>query len=344
VSAAAVLAGAVAVGGCVAQVESDGSGQVVLDGVRIGHFTMSGRPTGCTVILTEAGAVAGVDVRGGAPGTREIALLDPVNAVQEVHAIVLAGGSAFGLDAASGVMRYLEERGAGYRVGPHIIPIVPSAILFDLSVGDDPSIRPDANCGYAAAEAATAGPPAEGSVGAGTGATVGKIRGMGRAMKGGIGTATIRLDGGLVVTATVAVNAIGDVIDPSTGRVVAGVRTEDGRGFADARRLIRDVTEQAASGANTTIGVVVTNATLTQAEATKVARMAQDGLARAIYPAHTPGDGDTVFALATGDLTGDVSLSIVGALAADAVAEAILRAVRMATGLPGLPSVSDVGG
>jgi L-aminopeptidase/D-esterase-like protein len=305
---------------------------------------MSGRPTGCTVILTEAGAVAGVDVRGGAPGTREIALLDPVNAVQEVHAIVLAGGSAFGLDAASGVMRYLEERGAGYRVGPHIIPIVPSAILFDLSVGDDPSIRPDANCGYAAAEAATAGPPAEGSVGAGTGATVGKIRGMGRAMKGGIGTATIRLDGGLVVTATVAVNAIGDVIDPSTGRVVAGVRTEDGRGFADARRLIRDVTEQAASGANTTIGVVVTNATLTQAEATKVARMAQDGLARAIYPAHTPGDGDTVFALATGDLTGDVSLSIVGALAADAVAEAILRAVRMATGLPGLPSVSDVGG
>lgn len=330
--------------GCAAQTESRGSAFTTVEGIKLGHFTLSERPTGCTVILAEGGAVAGVDVRGGAPGTREVALLDPVNTVQRVHAIVLSGGSAFGLDAASGVMRYLEERGVGYQVGPHVVPIVASAILFDLGVGGDASIRPDAECGYAAAQAATNAAPAEGSVGAGAGATVGKMRGLARAMKGGVGTASISLESGLVVSATVAVNAVGDVVDPATGRVVAGVRTEDGRGLADARRLIRGEGEEPTSGANTTIGVVTTNATLTQAEATKVAQMAQDGLARAIYPSHTPGDGDTVFALATGSLTDDASVSTVGALAAEAVAEAILRAVRRATGLPGLPAVSDLGG
>ncbi len=334
----------VVAGGCTAQETSRGSGLTAVEGIKLGHFTLSERPTGCTVILAEGGAVGGVDVRGGAPGTREIALFDPVNTVQEIHGIVLSGGSAFGLDAATGVMRYLEERGIGYRVGSNVVPIVAAAILFDLGVGEDASVRPDAACGYAAAAAASEDPPMEGSVGAGAGATVGKLRGMARAMKGGIGTASITLDNGLVVAATVAVNAVGDVIDPATGRVVAGVRTEDGRVFADARRLIRGESVEPTPGGNTTIGVVATNATLTKAGATKVAQMAQDGLARAIYPSHTPGDGDTVFTLATGTVTDDVSISVIGALAADVVAEAILRAVRSATGLPGLPSVSELGG
>jgi len=334
----------VVAGGCAAQAVSRGPGLTAVEGIKLGHFTLSERPTGCTVILAEGGAVGGVDVRGGAPGTREIALFDPVNTVQTVHAIVLSGGSAFGLDTAGGVMRYLEERDIGYRVGPNVVPIVAAAILFDLGVGEDASVRPGAGCGYAAAAAASDGPPREGSVGAGAGATVGKLRGMERAMKGGIGTASITLDDGLVVAAIVAVNAVGDVIDPATGQVIAGVRTEDGRGLADARRLIRSEGAEPASGANTTIGVVATNARLTKAGATKVAQMAQDGLARAIYPSHTPGDGDTMFALATGSLTDDVSISVIGALAADVVAEAILRAVRRAEGLPGLPSVSELGG
>ncbi|MFV1987822.1 MAG: P1 family peptidase [Gemmatimonadota bacterium] len=334
----------VVAGGCAAQAASRGPGLTAVEGIKLGHFTLSERPTGCTVILAEGGAVGGVDVRGGAPGTREIALFDPVNTVQTVHAIVLSGGSAFGLDTAGGVMRYLEERDIGYRVGPNVVPIVAAAILFDLGVGEDASIRPGAECGYAAAAAASVGPPREGSVGAGAGATVGKLRGMERAMKGGIGTASITLDDGLVVAAIVAVNALGDVVDPATGQVIAGVRTEDGRRLADARRLIRSEGAEPASGANTTIGVVATNARLTKAGATKVAQMAQDGLARAIYPSHTPGDGDTMFALATGSLTDDVSISVIGALAADVVAEAILRAVRRAEGLPGLPSVSELGG
>lgn len=318
-------------------------GLTAIPGLKVGHFTLSERPTGCTVVLAEGGAVGGVDVRGGAPGTREIALLDPVNSVQVVHAVVLSGGSAFGLDAASGVVRYLDERDIGYRVGPNTVPIVVGAILFDLSVGDDPSIRPDADCGYRAATHASSETSAEGNVGAGAGATVGKLRGMARAMKGGIGTASVTLDSGLTVAAIVAVNAVGDIIDPTTQSVLAGVRTANGQGLADARLLLREGAPNGPQGgANTTIGVVATNATLTKPEATKVAQMAQDGLARTIYPAHTPSDGDTVFSLAVGTFSGSASVSTIGALAADVMAEAIVRAVRAATGLPGLPAAGDI--
>ena len=318
-------------------------GLTAIPGLKVGHFTLSERLTGCTVVLAEGGAVGGVDVRGGAPGTREIALLDPVNSVQVVHAVVLSGGSAFGLDAASGVVRYLDERDIGYRVGPNVVPIVVGAILFDLSVGDNPRVRPDADCGYQAATHATSEPSAEGNIGAGAGATVGKLRGMARAMKGGVGTASITLDSGLTVAAIVAVNAVGDIIDPATGSVIAGVRTTDGRGLADARMLLREgASNEPQSGANTTIGVVATNATLTKAEATKVAQMAQDGLARTIYPAHTPGDGDTVFSLAMGTFSEAASVSTIGALAADVMAEAIVRAVRAATGIPGIPAAGDI--
>ncbi len=320
-------------------------GITAVEGLELGHHTLSERPTGCTVVLARQGAVGGVDVRGSAPGTREIALLDPVNMVEEVHAVVLSGGSAFGLDAASGVMRYLDEQGVGYRVGDKVVPIVVSAILYDLGLEGDRKIRPDAECGYLAAAGAGSGPAAEGSVGAGAGATVGKLRGSRRAMRGGFGTASITLPSGLTVAAAVAVNAVGDVVDPATGRVVAGVRTEDGRGLADARLLLRSEGEGGGDpGANTTIGLVATNATMTKAQATKVAQMAQDGLARAIYPAHTMGDGDTVFSLATGALEGPADVTLVGALAADVMAEAILRAVRAAEGLPGLPAVVDMGG
>jgi len=311
-------------------------------GLKVGHQTLATRPTGCTVVLAEAGAVAGVDVRGAAPGTRETDLLNPLNLVDRVHAIVLAGGSAFGLDAASGVMRYLEERGIGFPTPYGVVPIVPSAILFDLGVGD-PKVRPGADCGYAAASSASAGPIEEGNVGAGAGATVGKVMGMERAMKGGIGTAAVTLPDGLIVAALVAVNAYGDVIDPATGRVVAGVRTEDGSGFADARVILRTgAAHKKPIGENSTIGVVATNAKLTKTQATKVAQMAHDGLARSITPVHSLADGDTLFAMATGTLAGDADVSRIGALAAEAVADAVLRAVRAAKGLPGLPAVRDL--
>ena len=329
-----------------AQTSRSRTGLTAVDGLKVGQFTLTSRPTGCTVILAERGAVAGVDVRGAAPGTRETDLLNPINLVQQVNAIVLSGGSAFGLDAASGVMKYLEERGIGYDVRVAKVPIVPAAILFDLNIGDA-KIHPDASCGYKAAAAATSGPIAEGDVGAGAGATVGKLAGAARAMKGGLGTASITLPNGLTVAAIVAVNAVGDVIDPSTGKVVAGVRTPDGKSLADARKLVHDLGSRAQgvgrAGENTTIGVVATNATLTKVQATKVAQMAHDGIARAIYPSHTMSDGDAIFALATGAHAGDVDVSIVGALAADMMSEAILRAVRASKGLPGYPAVRDLG-
>lgn len=311
-------------------------------GLRVGHFTDTRRPTGCTVVLAEAGAVCGVDVRGGAPGTRETDLLDPVNSVQQVHAVVLSGGSAFGLDAATGVVRYLEEKGIGFPVGIGRVPIVPAAILFDLGVGDW-TIRPDAKAGYAAARDAATGPVAEGCVGAGAGATVGKLRGLGRAMKGGLGTASLRLPGGAVVAALVAVNAVGDVVDPDTGRPLAGLRTEDGRSLRGtlAALLAGETAGRPLPGENTSIGVVATNARLDKAQATKVAQMAHDGLARAIRPVHTPWDGDTIFALSTGELPVADAPLVVGALAAEVVAQAVVRAVRTARGLPGLPSASD---
>jgi L-aminopeptidase/D-esterase-like protein len=334
-------------------------GLTAVPGIKVGHHTLTERPTGCTVVLTEAGAVASVDVRGGAPGTRETDLLDPVNHVQEVHAIVLSGGSAFGLDAATGVMRYLEEKDIGYDVRIAKVPIVPAAILFDLGVGGKPKVRPGPDCGYAAAQAATDGPVAEGSVGAGAGATIGKTAGPGRSMKGGIGSSSITLPDGLIVAALVAVNAAGDVIDPATGRVVAGVRTPDGTGLADARTLVRsgrlgrrdpDFDRRRPGGdtaprpgENTTIGIVATNATLTKVEALKMAQMAHDGLARAVSPVHTPADGDTIFAVATGTRAGEANVGLIGALAAEAMADAIVRAATQATSVAGIPAARDLG-
>ncbi len=323
------------------QADEAGPGSITdVPGVLVGHHTLEARPTGCTVVLAPEGTTGGVDVRGGAPGTRETDLLDPVNTVQEIHAVVLSGGSAFGLDAATGTVRWLEEHGIGFEAGGIRIPIVAEAILFDLTVGDG-RIRPGAECGYRAAEAASSAAPAEGNTGAGAGATVGKLAGRDRAMRGGIGTASFRRADGLVVGALIAVNAVGDVIDPATGRVIAGVRTVDGLRLADARVLMRESVDSPGSS-NTVIGVVATNARLTKAQATKVAQMAHDGLARAVYPSHTPWDGDTIFVLATGQEGGDADVLAIGALAADAVTEAIIRGVRAAEGLPGLPSARDL--
>ena len=319
-------------------------------GIRVGHFTLTERPTGCTVVLVDGeGAVGGVSQRGGAPGTRETDLLDPLNMVDRVNAIVLSGGSAYGLDAAQGAVKYLEERRIGWNVGAAgVVPIVPAAILFDLGFGGDPKIRPTADCGYKAATAASNGAVPEGNVGAGAGATVGKMGGAGRAMKGGLGSASITLPNGLIVGAIAAVNAAGDVIDPATGKVVAGVRTEDGKALADVRALIRSgaIGRSPAApraGGNTTIAVVATNAKLSKADMSRIALMADDALARAISPSHTTGDGDTVFALATMRWTGEVNVSIVGALAADVLAEAIVRAVSTAEPLGGLPSARALG-
>jgi L-aminopeptidase/D-esterase-like protein len=314
-----------------------------VSGLRVGHFTDARRPTGCTVVIAEGGVVCGVDVRGGAPGTRETDLLDPVNTVQQVHAVLLSGGSAFGLDAATGVMRYLEEKGIGFPVGVGRVPIVPAAILFDLGIGDW-TIRPDAKAGYEAARVAAGGPVPEGSVGAGAGATVGKVFGPGSAMKGGVGTASVRLPSGAVVAALVAVNAFGDVVDPTTGRLLAGVRTPDGKGLRGSMEalLAGAPPGRSLAGQNTSIGVVATNVALTKTEATKVAQMAHDGFARSIRPVHTPWDGDALFALSTGSVTIDQPALLVGVLAAEAVARAVVRAVLAATGLPGFPSATDL--
>ena len=324
------------------------SGLTAVDGIKVGHYTMPGRPTGCTVILVDGeGVPAGVSQRGGAPGTSEIALLDPLNLVDKVNAVVLAGGSAYGLDAQQGVLRYLEERNIGWKVSTGVVPIVPAAILIDLGFGGNSKVRPDADCGYKAATAASTGPVSEGNVGAGAGATVGKLDGGKRAMKGGIGSASITLPNGLVVGAIVATNAVGDIIDPQTNRVVAGMRTEDGKSLADVRVLLR--TGRLGSGPaprageNTTIGLVATNARLTKPETNRVALMADDGFARAINPSHTMFDGDTVFAIATGRWEGHASVSVVGALAAEALAEAIVRAVSKADSLAGVPSAKELG-
>lgn len=310
-------------------------------GITVGHFTLSERPTGCTVILAEAGATAGVDVRGAAPATRETDLLEPVDIVQQIHAITLSGGSAFGLDAASGVMRYLEEKGIGFPFGGAFVPTVPAASLFDLPVGN-PRVRPTAECGYAAAKAATSAPVQEGSVGAGAGATVGKLGGRPGAMKGGVGSAAIVLPDGLIVAALVAVNAAGDVIDPATGQIVAGALGPE-RQFLDARTLVRRTpTPPPQPREHTTLGVIATNALLTKTQAKRVAQMAHDGFARAIYPSHTANDGDTIFALSTGGLPAVTDASRVGTLSAEVMAEAIVRAVREATGVLGIPAVRDL--
>jgi L-aminopeptidase/D-esterase-like protein len=314
-----------------------------VEGIKVGHFTESRRPTGCTVILCEAGAVAGVDVRGSAPGTRETDLLKPINAVDKVNAVVLSGGSAFGLDTATGVMRYLEEHNSGYATAGGKVPIVPAAILYDLTVGDG-KIRPNADSGYKACMNAKSGPIEEGTVGVGAGATIGKLIGATR-MKGGIGTSSIKLPNGLVVGAIVAVNCMGDVIDPKTGRIVAGGRTPDGKAFLniiEAYRSGRGITQGARPGQNSTIGLVATNARFDKTQMTKIAEMAHDGYARAINPTHTLADGDTIFALSTGTSTVTADHGAIGALAAEAMAEAVLRGVMKAKSVAGIPSYSEI--
>jgi L-aminopeptidase/D-esterase-like protein len=320
-----------------------------IPGIEVGQAQDEEALTGCTVIVCRKGAVGGVDQRGGAPGTRETDLLNPVNLVDKVHAVVLAGGSAFGLDAASGVMRYLEEHKIGFKAGTGRVPIVPAAILFDLDLGRADR-RPDPEMGYTAAVAASVGPVAEGNVGAGTGASVGKIFGPLGAMKSGLGTASMEIGGGIIVGAIVAVNAMGDVVDPATGQIIAGARPvkvgplkAGGSGpFANTMEVMRTFAGRTVMGlatrSNTVIAVVASNARFDKSQTTKVAQMAQDGLARAVRPAHTMLDGDTIFALSTGEKKADVSL--VGAFAAEVLAEAILRAVRTAKPAGGLPAIS----
>lgn len=317
-------------------------------GIKVGHFTDSRRPTGCTVVLTEEGVVGGVDVRGSGPGTRETDLLNPVNLVDKVHAVMLSGGSAFGLDAATGAMRWLEEHGHGFPAGPALVPIVPAAVLFDLPVGDG-RIRPDAEAGYRACAAASAQAPAEGSVGAGAGCTVGKLWGMERAMKGGIGTAAVKV-GGVTIGAIVAVNAVGDVIDPASGKVVAGTRSVDGTSKISftASLMNGEIPPGLEPGTATTIGVVATDAVLTKAQAAKLAQHAHDGLARTIDPIHTMWDGDTIFALATGRSGAVGNMMALGAIAAQVMAAAVIRAVVHATGVapvggPAIPAVAEMG-
>ena len=311
-------------------------------GIKVGHFTDSRRPTGCTVIRTEDGATAGVDVRGASPGTRETDVLDPCCRVDQVHAIVLSGGSAFGLDAATGVMRWLDEHGYGLPVGPARVPIVPAAILFDLAMGDH-RIRPDASAGYAACAAANSLAVEQGSIGAGAGATIGKLMGPQRGMKGGLGSASIRIHG-VTVAALVAVNALGDVVDPANGQLLAGARTAHGNrliGTADALR--RGVLPMMPGvGSATTIGVVATDAKLDKAQAKKMAQTAHDGLARSISPVHTQWDGDTVFALATNKAKRTLDAAILDMLSAEVMAQAVVNAIRAATrvsgnGVPDLP-------
>jgi L-aminopeptidase/D-esterase-like protein len=308
-------------------------------GIRVGHWTDRRAATGCTVVLFENGAVAGIDVRGGAPGTRESSLLRPEAIVQQVHAVFLTGGSAFGLDVGSGIMRYLEERGVGFAYAGATVPIVCGAVLFDLNIGRA-DVRPTADSGYRACLAAKGGRIAQGTVGAGTGATVAKIRTVKHGLKGGIGTATERI-GDLVVAALVAVNAFGEIVDSATGQVVAGPRGTPGR-FESTLDVIREAGPSAMLPlTNTTIGVVATNATLTKTQATAVAHMAHDGIARAVRPAHSPVDGDCIFAVATCERSQPDNVLAIGAFAAVAVERAIIRAVEAATGLAGVPSARE---
>ena len=316
-------------------------------GLRVGHYTDTRRPTGCSVVLCPDGAVGGVDVRGAAPGTRETDLLHPSNLVQQVHGILLAGGSAWGLDSAPGAVRWLEEQGAGLHIGVGKIPLVPAAVLFDVMLGDM-QVRPDAAAGYAACQAASPARPAEGSVGAGAGAVVGKIFGWQRAMKGGIGTASLTVHG-VTVGALVACNALGDVYNPHTGSLIAGARTADGRALLNARSaLLRgDEPQPMLAGSNTTIGVVATDAILTKPQAHRLAVTAHDGLARSINPVHTMSDGDTLFALGTGHSGQTLGMMTLSTMAAEAVAIATARAVLLAqsvavAGQDVLPSWHDM--
>ena len=316
-----------------------------LQGILVGHYTDLRRPTGCTVVLCPEGAIAGVDVRGAAPGTRDTDVLSPSNTVQEVHGVLLTGGSAYGLDAAGGVMRWLEERGHGFQLGPAIVPIVPAAVIFDLWVDDfsdaltksakNPRIRPDVEAGYLACQAASSEPVTQGNVGAGTGATLGKLNGPDCAMKGGIGSASLCVNG-VTVAALVVCNALGDVIDPLTGQLLAGARIHaDSRTLLDIRQaqLKGHSIAKPQVGSNTTIGVVATDAVLTKPQAHRLAQVAHDGLARSIRPVHTPMDGDTLFALGTGSSGQAADMMLLSTLAAEVTAMAVVNAVRAAKDL-----------
>ena len=317
-------------------------GQITdIEGIRVGHCTDLQAITGCTVLLCEEGAVGGVDIRGSASGTRELDPLYPLHLVERIHGLLLAGGSAFGLDAAGGVMEYLEERGVGFDVGVTRVPIVPAAILFDLRVGDF-RVRPDRTMGYRACQAATSEVIEEGSVGAGTGATVGKLMGIECAMKGGVGTSSLGLANGVAVGALVVVNAFGDVIEPETGQILAGLRDgPKGTNLLDTAAQMRaGVRPRGYSRESTTLVAVATNATLSRVEATKLAQQAQLGLARTIRPVHTTLDGDVIFVLATGRTEGD--LNALGVVAADAVAQAVVRAIKTAAPFGRIPSFADI--
>ena len=316
-------------------------GQITdVPGIKVGNREDKDALTGCTVILAEEGATAGVDVRGSAPGTRETDLLNPINFVEKVHAIVLSGGSAFGLDAASGVMHYLEEQDVGLPVGPAKVPIVPAAVLFDLAVGNG-KIRPDKQMGYEAARTASSQPFKVGNVGAGCGATVGKLAGFEKSMKGGLGSASIRLENDVTIGAIVAVNPVGDVRNPATGEILAGPYDRHQRRLINSLDILEyQSTIEVSAGSNTTIGVIAINADLTKAEATKVAQMAHDGYARTIYPAHTMLDGDTIFTMATGGHK--VSVDLLGTMAAKAMELAILNAIYSAESAANIPAYRDL--
>jgi L-aminopeptidase/D-esterase-like protein len=309
-----------------------------IPGIRVGHVSDFDAITGCTAILCEPGAVAGVDIRGSASGTEEIETLDPGHVTEQIHGVLLAGGSAFGLEAASGVRRYLEHKGIGFDTGAARVPIVPAAILYDLGIGKA-GVRPTLSMGEAAAAAATDGPVAEGSVGAGTGATIGKILGMKQAMKSGIGCSTVELTGGVLVAALVAVNAFGDVRDPATGKIVSGARRAPGSmDFAGTEEEMKRRPAAGFGGRNTTLAVVATNARLSKVQARKLAQFASLGMARTIYPVNTTFDGDTVFALSLGSRAAD--LNTLGVAAAESLSAAILRAVRLSKSLGGVPGLA----
>ncbi|MDI6600554.1 MAG: P1 family peptidase [Thermoanaerobacteraceae bacterium] len=306
-------------------------------GIKVGHFSDYKAFTGCTVVIAESGAVAGVDVRGSSPGTRETDLLHPTNLVKKIHAVLLTGGSAFGIDAAGGVMQYLEEKGIGFHTGSAIVPIVPAAVIYDLDVGD-PSVRPDKKMGYMAARNSSDCKVEQGSVGVGTGASVGKIRGMEWAMKSGIGSYSIELGNGVIIGALSVVNALGDIYED--GCIIAGARNEDGSFLNTYEYLKSHILNSKPWGKNTTLSVVATNASLSKEEANKMAQVAHDGYSRVIKPVHTVYDGDCVFTMSTGDIEFDI-LTLCEA-AAEVVEKAIINALKAAEGIMGLPSYSEI--
>ncbi len=321
-------------------------------GITVGHYTDSRRPTGVTVLLFgEKGAATGVDFDGSAPGTFQVSLLQPVSFIQEVWGIVLSGGSSFGLASVPGAVRYLEEQKIGLKFGIGIVPIVVGAIIYDLGIGDS-SVRPDAEAAYRAATAATANNPEQGNIGAGAGATVGKMLGQYgmRGMKSGVGMASMRI-GDVVIGALMVVNAVGDIVDWKTGKVIAGARRSDGKGFVGIPEILRtrpphsrtraSITPEDPVFQSTTIGVVATNAEFNKTEMTKIAMMANCGAARCINPYHTPGDGDTLFAVSTRRTRSDLSLSVIGSLAAEVVSEAVVQCAKMASSIPDWPAYRD---